>query len=159
MADVNSLLKQHLENIKTKIAQKMASEGRNATGRSVASLKVEVGDGHATLWGSKSFLVMERGRGPGPIPAGFTEIIMQWAKAKGISVQAKANQPSDKDTVLRSFAGAVAYNIMKKGTKLYRDKRYNDIFTSVVNDELEQMGKDMSISLMDEVTKINQEAV
>ena len=61
MANSNEILRQHLTNIKNRIAERMAASHRNASGRSVASLKVEVGDGHAVLWGAKSFLVMEKG--------------------------------------------------------------------------------------------------
>lgn len=155
MENPGEILISHLNNIKNKIAERMVATGRSASGRSVASLEVEVKDGHGILWGSKSFLAMEKGRGPGAIPMGFTEIIMAWAKAKGISVQSKVRQPSDPEAPLRSFAGAVAYNIMKKGTKLYRTKQYDDIFSSVVEEELEKMGEDMAINFLDKITMIN----
>ena len=155
MENPGDILISHLNNIKNKIAERMVATGRNVSGRSVASLKVEVKDGHGILWGSKSFLAMEKGRGPGAIPMGFTEIIMAWAKAKGISVQSRVRQPSNPEAPLRSFAGAVAYNIMKKGTKLYRTKQYDDIFSSVVEEELEKMGEDMAINFLDKITMIN----
>ncbi len=155
MADTNEILRQHLINIKNRIAERMASSRRNASGRSVASLKMEVGDGHATLWGAKSFLVMEKGRGPGAVPAGFIEIIMAWAKAKGISANAKSGQNMSQESAMRSFAGAVAYNIMKKGTKIHRTKQYDDIFTTVLNEELKKMSDAMAISLLDQVSTIN----
>lgn len=147
MADSNEILRQHLTNIKNRIAKRMASNHRNASGRSVASLKVEVSDGHAVLWGAKSFLVMEKGRGPGAVPAGFIEIIMDWAKAKGISACAKSGLNVSKESAMRSFAGAVAYNIMKKGTKLYRTKQYDDIFSSAVEEELKKMEQEFLIKI------------
>lgn len=155
MADTTEILREHLTNIKNRIAERMATSHRNASGRSVASLKVEVSDGHAVLWGAKSFLVMEKGRGPGAVPAGFIEIIMDWAKAKGISASAKSGQNVSKESAMRSFAGAVAYNIMKKGTKIHRTKQYDDIFTTVLNEELEKMSDAMAISLLDQVSTIN----
>lgn len=155
MTDTNEILREHLNNIKTKIAERMAMNKRNASGRSVASLKVDVGDGHATLWGSKSFLVMERGRGPGAIPMGFVEIIMAWAKAKGISAHSKSGQNVNRESAIRSFAGAVAFNIMKKGTKIHRTKQYDDIFTTVLNEELEKMSDAMAINLLDQISTIN----
>lgn len=155
MADTNEILKEHLTNIKNRIAERMASSHRNASGRSVASLKVEVSDGHAVLWGAKSFLVMEKGRGPGTVPAGFIEIIMDWAKAKGISANAKSGKNVSKESAMRSFAGAVAYNIMKKGTKIHRTKQYDDIFTTVLNEELDKMSDAMTISLLDQISTIN----
>lgn len=155
MADINEILRQHLTAIKSRIAEQMATSRRNASGRSVASLKVEVGDGHAILWGSKSFIAMEKGRGPGAVPVGFTEIIMDWAKAKGISANAKPGKNVSKETAMRSFAGAVAYNIMKKGTKIHRTKQYDDIYTTVLNEELEKMSDAMVINLLDQVSRIN----
>ncbi len=156
MAEIKEILTEHLTVMKTKIAERMATEGRNASGRSVASLAVEVDGDRGILWGSKSFLVMEMGRRPGAVPMGFHEIIYNWAKAKGISAKAKAGQKQTPDKALRSFAGAVAYTIMKKGTKLYRDKQYNDIFSTVLNDELEKMGEDLAINLLDRVSAINE---
>ena len=64
MASVQDMLKRHLENVKAKVAKAMADNGRNASGRSVASLLVEVSDTIGTLYGSKSFLVMEKARSP-----------------------------------------------------------------------------------------------
>lgn len=45
MADTTEILREHLTNIKNRIAERMATSHRNASGRSVASLKVEVSDG------------------------------------------------------------------------------------------------------------------
>lgn len=155
MENPGDILKSHLTNIKDRIAERMAVTGRSVSGRSVASLKVEVKGGHGILWGSKSFLAMEKGRGPGPVPRGFTEIIMAWAQAKGISVRSKTPGTKDPEAALRSFAGAVAYNIMKKGTRLYRTKQYDDIFSSVVKEELEIMEEQMAVNLLDQITMIN----
>jgi len=155
MAEIREILTEHLTAMKAKIAERMAANGRNASGHSVASLTVEVDGDRGILWGSKSFLVMEKGRRPGAVPMGFHEIIYNWAKAKGISAKAKAGQKQTPDKALRSFAGAVAYTIMKKGTKLYRNKQYNDIFSTVLNEELEKMGEELAINLLDRVSAIN----
>ncbi len=155
MAEIKDILKQHLTIIKNRIAERMALSKRNATAKSVASLKVEIGDGHAILWGAKSFLAMERGRGPGAIPMGFIDIIQAWAKAKGIAAKAKVGQNQTQESAMRSFAGAVAYNIMKKGTKLHRTKQYDDIFSTVLNEELDKMSDAMAINLLDKVSTIN----
>lgn len=68
MATVQEILTRHLENVKSKVAQAMADNNRNASGRSVASLRVEVSGNVGTLYGSKSFLVMERGKKPAKCP-------------------------------------------------------------------------------------------
>lgn len=159
MAEIKDILKSHLETIKAKVVERMVQQKRNASGKSVASLAVTVDDTSAALWGAKSFLVMENGRGPGPVPMGFFEIIYNWAKAKGISAKAKAGQQQlTVEGALRSFSGAVAYNIMKKGTKLYRSKEHDDIYSAVIKAELEKMHGEMCISLLDQISIINQKA-
>jgi hypothetical protein len=160
MANIQEVLQTHLENVKSKVAQAMTDNQRNASGRSVASLTVAVNGNVGTLYGSKSFLAMERGRKGGKVPHGFVGIIKQWIIDKGISV---APIPAKRRNVkytphergLNSFAGAVAYKIMKEGTRLYRDREFNDIFTSAVNEELELMSKELMFYTAESIAHIN----
>lgn len=160
MATIQEILTTRLNNIKSRIIRNMTEQKRMASGRSAASLRVEVQGNHGILWGAKSFLSMERGRGAGKIPLGFVAIIKQWAIDKGISVSArsKLGKPMSRESALNSFAGAVAYSIMKKGTRLHRSRKYDDIFTTVLNEELEKMGEDLNINLLDKITGINESA-
>ena len=69
----------------------MEAMKRTATGKSVASLKVETGkngkgESSAFLTGGKQWEYMERGRGPGKVPYNFRDIIREWIVAKGISL-------------------------------------------------------------------------
>lgn len=86
-ASIQDIIKQHLEAVKTGIIQHMSQQGRIASGRSVASLEVNVNANGGYLEGASSFLTMERGRGPGNVPRNFTSIIRDWIIAKGISYQ------------------------------------------------------------------------
>lgn len=131
MAGVQDILTRHLENVKAKIANAMAEHGRNASGKSVASLQVSVNGDVGILYGSKSFLVMERGKKPGKVPYGFRDIIKQWIIDKGISFAPKPSKRKDskyspQERALNSLAGAIAYKIMKEGTRLHRDNGYNE---------------------------------
>lgn len=160
MAGVQDILTKHLENVKTKITQAMADQGRNASGRSVASLQVSVNGDVGILYGSKSFLVMERGKKPGKVPYGFRDIIKQWIIDKGISVSPKPSKRtntkySPQERALNSFAGAVAYKIMKEGTKLHRDNGYNDIYTSAVNEELKALNNELLLTTAESIAEIN----
>lgn len=157
MATIQEILTTHLNNIKSRIIQNMSDQKRMASGRSAASLRVEVQGEHGILWGSKSFLAMEKGRKPGPIPRGFVAIIKQWAIDKGISVSArsKSGKSMSRDAALNSFAGAVAFSIMKKGTRLHRNNGFNDIYTTAVKDELEAMGNELTIVAADSIAEIN----
>jgi len=160
MNSVHGILQAHLEVVKQKITSAMAAHKRNASGRSVASLNVQSQDFIGALWGSKSFWAMERGRKGGKVPYKFIDIIKQWIVDKGISVKPiPAKRASAKHSPyergLNSFAGAVAYTIMKKGTKLHRDHGYNDIYTTAINEELEAMAKEYIFISKEQIGKIN----
>lgn len=164
MADVQEMLRRHLENVKAKVTQAMADNSRNASGRSVASLSVSVSDNVGTLYGSKSFLVMERGKKPGKVPFGFRDIIKQWIIDKGISVTPIPSKRRDTkytphERGLNSLAGAIAFKIMKEGTKLHRDNGYNDIYTTAVREELAALGDEMVLFTADSIAEINNNAL
>lgn len=157
MSDITEIIKVHLTNIKDKIAENMAKHGRNASGKSVSSLTVEATDESGTIFGSPSFLAMQKGRGPGAVPANFRDIIKRWAIAKGISTSARAGTSQTSEQALNSFAGAVAFNIMKKGTRIYREKRFDDIISSAVDSELEAMGAEIALVAAKRIDDIDEE--
>lgn len=150
MLNTAEILTKHLENVKAKITQTMAYYNRNASGRSVGSLTISVDGNVGILYGSPSYLVMERGKKPGRVPFGFRDIIKDWIIAKGISVTPIPSKRRDTkytphERGLNSLAGAIAYKIMKEGTKLHRDNGYNDIYTTAVREELKAMGDEMAL--------------
>lgn len=90
------------------------------------------------IWAPEYFYTLIRGRGPGKVPANMVDIIQDWAGYKGITF----NTPEEQ---LR-FANAVAYNIRKDGSQLYRNHLYVDIvdtpvamFEAEVEKELDQI--------------------
>lgn len=160
MEQITEIIKRHLENVKAKIASQMAANNRNASGRSVGSLIVEASGNVGTLYGSKSFLAMERGRKGGKVPKGFVGIIKQWIIDKGIAVAPIPSKTrrailSPDERGLRSMAGAIAHKIIKEGTRLYRDGGYNDIYTTAVRDELQALGHDMLSFSIESMTDAN----
>ena len=56
MAEITDILTQHLNTIKTRVAERMVAEKRNASGRTVSSLSVEVNGDHGTLCTRRCFL-------------------------------------------------------------------------------------------------------
>lgn len=158
--NVTEILTRHLSNVKAKIAQQMQANNRNASGCTVDSLTIDINGNVGTLYGAAQFLSIEKGRNPGKAPYGFVGIIKQWILDKGIAVK---SIPSKSKNVkytpyergLNSMAGAIAYNIMKKGTRLYRDKCYNDIYTSAINEELALMADDMMLEVSQSILQIN----
>lgn len=141
MLSIQGEIRQCLENVKRRIQDNISSHGRTASGRSAASLTIEetslLG---GILSGSTSFLAMERGRKGGRVPKGFFEIIRQWVVDKGITVSPKpakrASKYSDEERAQRSAAGAIAYTIMTKGTRLFREGSFDDIYSAVIAEEV-----------------------
>lgn len=125
---VRDLLEKTMKNIKTGIEQNMRRKRRNASGRSVGSLRYTIdGDLHAQLEGSKSFIWMERGRKKGKIPTGFWRIILQWIEDKGIST-------TDDE---HDAAYMIAQHIKTNGTGL--NGGFDDIYTSVCEDNVREL--------------------
>lgn len=160
MEGLQDILKRHLDNVKERIVKEMAENNRNASGKSVASLNVVVDGNEGILYGSKSFLVMERGKKPGKVPYGFRDIIKQWIIDKGISVNPiPAKRQNTKYTPyergLNSMAGAIAYKIMKDGTSLYCNNGFNDIYTTAINEELEELQKEIVLVSINTIANIN----
>lgn len=159
MNSVTDILSKCLERVKSRIQTRIAEEGRTASGKTAASLTVEVNGLRGALYGIQSMKVIERGRRPGKVPYGFREIIKEWIKAKGIAVTPKyssrSSSLSPEERGLNSLAGAIAYNIMKKGTRLYREGGFNDIYSAVLKEEIESLGKEITIGMTKDVTTIN----
>lgn len=151
--EVDRLLTLHLGNIKVGIAQRMAALGRMSSGRSVASLQIDVKDSKGNLSGDKQWETMQRGRRLGKVPSNFREIIKNWVRQKGISIQPKEGQ-SQKQAI-ESFSYLVTSNIMQKGTKLYRDKGYNDIYDTLLEEEIKKLTNETASVLELEIDKLN----
>ena len=149
---VQPIIRRHLEAVKKGIAVQMAAMGRNASGRSVASLTVYTDDKGGYLEGLSSFLAMERGRKGGKVPYNFTEIIAEWIKDKGLPYESLGSTP---ERGLRKLAGAIAFSIMKHGTRLHRDNGYNDIYTSVLEKEMTALASEISSVFELEIDTIN----
>lgn len=154
---IKDIVQQHLEAVKTGIIQRMTQQGRTASGKSAASLEVKASDTGGSLEGASSFLVMEHGRGPGKVPKDFNSIIRDWIVAKGISYQDMAPKNGTSEQGLTRLAGAIVHSILTKGTKLYRDHGYNDIFDTVLNEELEKIADESAGVFGTEVDRLHEE--
>lgn len=133
MSEVKSEIKQLLNDImlssRESIASAIVSEGANASGRTIASIRSEVeedADGvSAKLYGRRAFHTLERGRAGGRVPKGFRDIIRQWMLDKGIDMGGEVRN--------NSFAYLVARKIALEGTKLYRRGGRTTIYTPAIN--------------------------
>ena len=97
MADVGSIKKQVAERLSQAVAEIQASmaEGNiNASGRTSASFRVvETEDGLQLVGGGRDtapIWTLEVGRRPGNVPAGFTAILEQWSRDKGLQFETES---------------------------------------------------------------------
>lgn len=141
---VMELVSSELEALKQKVIENQKNSGQVASGRTIASMKVEVTEDGGVLWGRSPFGTLETGRKPGKVPAGFWKIIRQWMDDKGIRVQ----KPD-------SFAYLVARKIANEGTQLFRNGGRDDIYSPEVKDTVERVSQGIGILFGSEVEHIN----
>lgn len=159
MEAIKDIVVKHLKVVQDGIEANMKQMRRTASGRSVASLRIEdegtEGLAHVFLTGDKQWEVMERGRGPGKVPHNFADIIKEWILNKGISYRQFAPKNGPAERGLTSLSYMIAHSIMKKGTKLHRDKGYNDIFDTLLNEETDKLALEATGIVETEIDKIN----
>jgi len=154
-----------LEALKQRIAKNIVSSGQNASGRTIASLKVEEYDSGVRLLGRFPFGTLETGRKPGKVPNSFIGIIEQWIRDKGIKAapipyiripsqnwQPKYN-PQERGDM--SLASAIAYKIKKEGTKLHRSGGRADVYSKEIPLTLENIRKRLTGMFKTEIQTIN----
>ena len=141
---VMELVSSELEALKQKVIENQKNSGQVASGRTIASMKVEVTEDGGVLWGRSPFGTLETGRKPGKVPAGFWKIIRQWMDDKGIQAQ----KPD-------SFAYLVARKIANEGTQLFRNGGRDDIYSPEVKDMVERVSQGIGILFGSEVEHIN----
>lgn len=138
------LVSSELEALKQKVIENQKNSGQVASGRTIASMKVEITEDGGVLWGRSAFGTLETGRKGGKVPAGFWKIIRQWMDDKGIQVE----KPD-------SFAYLVARKIAKEGTQLFRNGGRSDIYSPEVKDTVERVSDGIGILFGSEVEHIN----
>ena len=161
------IVKEELDRAREIIIQHIWANGQNASGRTVKSLRVEVNEEGGTLYGRNFFGTMETGRRAGKVPYGFTGIIMQWMRDKGIHgtpIAYKTNRahkytPQERGDL--SMASAIAHTIAVKGTKLHRDGGRADVYSNVIPETMERLGGRLMqlIHMYIETIKLNNETI
>ena len=141
MVDIRKHIIKTLEDAKKKIISNIEKEGISASGRTQNALSVvERGDSLMLIKNAGDNAPMETleiGRKAGKVPKGFNEIILEWIRAKGLSIKQipyKTDRPhkySEQERSERAAAGAIAHTIIKKGTKRNKNKKKN-IYSPVI---------------------------
>ena len=135
-----------LERCKKEIQAAMAAGGVNASGRTSASLKVEPYAGGVRLvsGGEKiaPFETLETGRKAGKVPFGFTAILVQWSRDKGIGFSTESKR--------RSFAYLLGRKIAREGTVRHRQPR-NDIYTPAVTAAVAEIRETIGAEIREQI--------
>jgi hypothetical protein len=162
---VKNIVINELDALKQRIAANIVSTGQNASGRTIASLRIEEYDNGAKLLGRFPFGTFETGRNPGKVPGSFAGIILQWMKDKGIKAEPMPylRTPSEKWQPKYtpeqrgdfSLAGAIAHKIKTEGTKLHRSGGRADVYSNEIPITIENIRKQIAGIYKQEIQTIN----
>ncbi len=140
------ILASELEELKKRIIAHHLAAGQKASGRTIASLHVEVSEDSGTLYGRSPFGTLETGRRPGKVPMDFQSIIRQWMKDKGIvapPIPYKTNRPHKYTPQERgelSMSFLIARKIRREGTRLFKQGGRADIYSNEIPATTREIG-------------------
>ena len=132
------ILAEELEVLKKAIIAHHVAAGQKASGRTIASMRVEASENEGSLWGRQAFGVLETGRRGGKVPMGFEKVIRQWMKDKGLRAEPipyKTDRPhkyTPQERGEMSMSYLIARKIRKEGTRLFRMGGRSDIYSEEV---------------------------
>lgn len=134
MTQLQQTIGDGLMKMRQEIIRKSQDAGQEASGKTYQEIIVDVEGNDLSVEGSITapvyFHTLLRGRGPGKVPANLPEILMEWARVKGITFE-------DPEELVR-FANNTAWKIRLEGSKLFRNHAYIDL-TSEAQSDFEQM--------------------
>lgn len=158
---LDDILRTGLEECAERIRSNIETTGLMASGRTQASIRVEVSDGVGTIYGRRAFGTLERGRRPGKTPLGFVGIIKQWMADKGITAtpipyirQASARwspKYTAEERGINAAAGAIAHSIRTQGTSLYRSGGREDVYTPPITEAVRTIRRQAAGLYRDEI--------
>ena len=123
---IDAILQQGLDRFVYEVIQRSRGAGQEASGKTYRSISVKVDSSHGEVWAPNYLYTLADGRGPGKVPYNFGDILLDWAKYKGISF------PSP--VAARRWANAVAWKIRKQGSMLFRQRKHIDLFDTPLSD-------------------------
>lgn len=124
--EILDFIYKNVEKLKGEIISNLNSTGKNTTGKTAQSLKINNDSSTVELIGRGYFEELETGTPPRAQPANFQQIIKEWAEAKGIPIMTE-----DK---LNQFAYQASNKIQQVGSKDYREGRRTNIYSDEVQD-------------------------
>ena len=126
--------------LRDEIRDAIASKGLRASGRTQDSLRVYVDGNTVVLEGRAFFSALQYGSSPWTGRTGirctfdeFRQIIYQWATDKGLNL----GQAREFDRAI----GAITMSIIKRGSKLHRTGQRLDVYDTLINEALLDIGE------------------
>lgn len=141
--ELKQILNDELKDLQKRIIQNHIKAGQKASGKTIKSITVEIGENYGQLTGRKFFGTLETGRKAGRVPAKFQDVILKWMQDKGINV------PKPK-----SFAYLVARKIRLEGTLLYRTGGRSDIYSKEISITIERLTKRLGQDQVAEISRM-----
>lgn len=126
------ILREELEALRDRIIANHRQAGQVASGKTIASMQVNIDGDTGELTGRPYFGTLETGAKPWRneanmkhVPPPFNAVIEQWIKDKGLNLN----------------SWAVAYKIIHEGTKLYRQGGRADIYSNEIPKTIDNIGQ------------------
>lgn len=126
--------------LRDEIREAIAAKGLRASGRTQDSLRVYVDGNTVALEGRAFFSALQYGSSPWTGRTGirctfqeFKQIIYQWATDKGLNL----GQAREFDKAV----GAITMSIIKRGSKLHRTGQRLDVYDTLINEALLDIGE------------------
>lgn len=146
--NLDEMLSEWAENVIVRIQENLDSTGTTASGKTKESLEYELTDTGVRILGRQYFQGVELGRPAGKVPYRFQDIIRQWMKDKGIE-----SQFGEKEWQKRNAAYLIAQKIKESGTQLYRQGGRSDIFSNVINEEVENLTEKIFFEISESIAE------
>lgn len=127
--EIRAILREELEDLRTRIIANMTAADQVVTGKTRDSMRVTVQGNAGVLTGRQAFATLETGsrpwsRKPKRTPKWFADLIGEWIEAKNLDL----NQ------------WAVAHTIIHQGSSLYRSGGRADIYSPELQKTIDRIG-------------------
>ena len=141
------ILREELEALRDRIIANHRQAGQVASGKTIASMQVNIDGDTGELVGRPYFGTLETGAKPWrnaasmkKVPASFNAIIEQWIKDKGLNLN----------------SWAVSYKIIHEGTRLYRQGGRADIYSNEIPKTIDNIGQRLLVIYDQQITEMIQ---
>lgn len=138
MVDIRETLNEFGIRLIDDIKDNMASEGYGDSNLA-KSLEYEIGDRTITVYADGYWKYAQLGRGPGKVPRNFVDILLNWMQRYNVH----ANDGND-----ARFANAIKWNIIRKGSSVFRgDRKEKDFIGDAVKDNMEWLEQQLYVDI------------